>query len=231
ESIRRAQRTIGSLHRCGHSQRRDLFGDIEMRFRRSALAMLALTLFSGAIFGQGSLDPAALLKPPTDTWPTYNGDYSGRRYSTLARINTGNAGSLTLAWAFQTHAVALKSTPLEVNGILYFSVPDQVWAVDARTGRQIWQYHRQSEGDHIGHRGLAMYKGWLYFTAPDAQLICLDARNGEVRWKTELADPKLGYFATMAPLVVKDHVIVGVSGDVTDLPGILESIDPATGKL
>ena len=76
-----------------------------------------------------------------------------------------------------------------------------------------------------------MYKNWLYFTAPDAQLICLDARNGEVRWKTELADPKLGYFSTMAPLVVRDHVIVGVSGDVTDIPGYVEAIDPATGKI
>jgi acido-empty-quinoprotein group A len=189
-----------------------------------------ILLAAGSLAAQG-LDPAALLKPPTDTWPTYNGDYSGRRYSTLARINASNVGSLTLAWAFQTHGAALKSTPLEVNGILYFSVPDHVWAVDARSGRQIWQYHRASEGDHIGHRGLAMYNDKLYFTAADAQLICLDARNGEVLWKTELADPKLGYFATMAPLVVRDHLIAGVSGDVTDIPGFVESLDPATGKI
>ena len=191
----------------------------------------ALILLGAAALGAQGLDPAALLKPPTDTWPTYNGDYSGRRYSPLTRINSSNVGSLTLAWAFQTHGVALKSTPLEVNGILYFSVPDHVWAVDARTGRQIWHYFRSSEGDHIGHRGLAMYKDRLYFTAPDGQLICLDARNGEMKWKTELADPKLGYFSTMAPLVVRDHVIVGVSGDVTDIPGFLEAIDPMTGKI
>jgi len=189
----------------------------------------AILIATAELAAQG-LDPAALLKPPTDTWPTYNGDYSGRRYSPLKQINTSNIGSLTLAWAFQTHGVALKSTPLLVNGILYFTVPDRVWAVDARTGRQIWTYQRQSEGDHIGHRGLAMYKDWLYFTAPDAKMMCLDARNGEMRWIVELADPKLGYFATMAPLVVKDHVIVGVSGDVTDIPGFLLSLDPATGK-
>jgi alcohol dehydrogenase (cytochrome c) len=192
---------------------------------------LALALAALAPAAAQGLDPAALLKPPTDTWPTYNGDYSGRRYSPLDRINPANVGSLTLAWAFQTRGAALKSTPLEVNGMLYFTVPDHVWAVDARSGRQIWHYQRQSEGDHIGHRGLGMYKGWLYFTTPDAQLICLDARNGEVRWKIELADPKLGYFATMAPLVVRDHVIVGVSGDVTDIPGYLEALDPATGRL
>ncbi len=194
-------------------------------------SLLALVLTAAAPLCAQGLDPAAMLKPPTDTWPMYNGDYSGRRFSTLSRINAANVGSLTLAWAFQTHGVALKSTPLEVNGILYFSVPDHVWAVDARTGRQIWHYSRTSEGDHIGHRGLSMYKGWLYFTTPDGLLMCLDARNGEVRWKTELADPKLGYFATIAPLVVHDRLIVGVSGDVTDLPGYLESRDPATGKL
>ncbi len=110
------------------------------------------------------LDAAALLKPATDTWPTYNGDYSGKRYSTLNQINAGNINSLTLAWAFNTHTTVIKSTPLEVNGILYFSTPDNVWAIDARFGRQIWHYQRPSEGDHIGHRGLGMYKNWLYFT-------------------------------------------------------------------
>jgi len=196
------------------------------------LLLLFLALGVGASFVSAqALDPAALLKPATDTWPTYNGDYSGKRYSTLDQINAGNISSLTLAWAFQTHGAAIKSTPLEVNGILYFSVPDNVWAVDARYGRRIWHYERKSEGDHIGHRGLAMYKNWLYFTTPDAKLVCLDAKDGSVRWIVELADSKLEYFSTMAPLVIRDHVIVGVSGDVTDIPGFLESLDPETGKI
>jgi acido-empty-quinoprotein group A len=198
-------------------------------------ALLPLLLFALGLHppfaSAQELDPAALFKPPTDTWPTYNGDYSGKRFSTLDQINAGNINSLTLAWAFSTHSTTIKSTPLEVNGILYFSVPDNVWAVDARFGRRIWHYERKSEGDHIGHRGLAMYKNWLYFTTPDAHLICLDAKDGTVRWDMELADPKLEYFSTMAPLVVHDHVIVGVSGDVTDVPGFLESIDPETGKI
>jgi alcohol dehydrogenase (cytochrome c) len=74
-----------------------------------------------------------------------------------------------------------------------------------------------------------MYKNWLYFTTPDAHLVCLDAKDGSVRWIVELADPKLGYFSTMAPLVIRNHLIVGVSGDVTDVRGFLESRDPETG--
>ncbi len=92
-----------------------------------------------------ALDPAALLQPPTTTWPTYNGDYSGRRFSTLRQINRTNVSSLTMAWAFQTHSDTLKSTPLEVNGILYFTTPDNVWAIDARNGHLIWHYNRPSQ--------------------------------------------------------------------------------------
>jgi alcohol dehydrogenase (cytochrome c) len=184
-----------------------------------------------ALSAQG-LDPGALLKPATDTWPSYNGDYSGRRYSTLKQINTSNVGSLALGWVFRTHSQGIKSTPLLVNGVLYFTVPDHVWAVDARTGRQIWHYRRESAGgDKIGHRGLGMYGNWLYFTTPEAHLISLNARDGTVRWEVELADYKLGYFATVAPLVIGNHVVVGVSGDVTDVPGFLESVDPETGKV
>src|SRR5881628_3700882 len=153
--------------------------------------LLALGPHVPLLTAQG-LDAAALLKPATDVWPTYNGDYSGRRFSTLDQINAGNVGSLSLAWVFRTPGSVLKSTPLEVNGILYFSAPDNMWAVDARYGRLVWHYRRVSEGDHIGHRGVAMYKESLYFTTPDAHLVCLNAKDGSVRWIVELADGKLG---------------------------------------
>jgi alcohol dehydrogenase (cytochrome c) len=191
-------------------------------------ALLFVSLCSVA--GQG-LDPAALLEPPTATWPTYNGDYSGRRYSTLNQINKSNVADLTMAWAFQTHSDTLKSTPLEVNGVLYFTTPDNVWAVDARAGHMIWHYTRPSKGDHVGHRGVAMYKDRLYFGTPDAHLICLDARNGKEIWDVQIADVRFGYYISIAPLVVKDRLIIGTSGDSADVSHFIEAIDPMTGKV
>lgn len=174
-----------------------------------------------------------LLHPPADSWPLYHGDYSGRRHTALTQITPENVHSLSLAWAFQTgQTAAIKSSPLLVDGVLYFTVPDNVWAVDARSGHMIWHYNRPSTvGDHIGHRGVAMYKGWLYFTTPDCHLISLDARNGKVRWDRLIADANKGYWTTMAPLVVDNHVIVGVSGDFDNLPGYLRSFEPDSGEI
>ncbi|HJY07847.1 MAG TPA: PQQ-binding-like beta-propeller repeat protein, partial [Bryobacteraceae bacterium] len=199
---------------------------------RIALAALLLAAAAPSCFAADEgLDPAALLKPATNTWPTFNGDYSGRRYSTLSQINQGNVKQLSLAWVMQMKSVPIKSMPLQVNGILYFTTPDNVWAADARDGRIIWHYNHETPGGHIGHRGVGMYKDTLYFETADCRLLALAAKDGKVRWEIELADPKLGYFATMAPLVIRNHVIVGVSGDATDIPGFLESVDPETGKV
>lgn len=205
-------------------------------FSRMALRFIVLaTLLSGRIiFGQG-LSPATLLNPPSDSWPTYNGDYSGRRFKPFNQINRKNVGSLTLAWAYQLNGPTtpgLKSTPLLVNGILYFTVPDHIWAVDALTGRELWHYrYRNTEGNLIGNRGVGMYENWLYFETPDAHLVCLDARTGKPVWGRRLADYKLGYWATMAPLVVRNHVIVGISGDTQNLRGFIDAFDPMTGAL
>lgn len=172
----------------------------------------------------------ALEQPLGKQWPTFNGDYTGKRFSSLSQINQSNVSNLVLAWMLNPHSVGIKSMPLMVDGSLYFTTPDNVWAADARTGRTIWHYFRQSTGDHIGQRGVGMYGDWLFFETPDCHLVSLNAKDGSVRWDIELADPKLGYFSTMAPLIIHDHVLVGVSGDVTDIPGFLASIDPKTGK-
>jgi acido-empty-quinoprotein group A len=195
---------------------------------------LLLILACAACLSAQELDPAKLLKPPTDSWPQFNGDYSGQRHSPLKQINENNVNTMTLAWAYQTKVQnAIYATPLEVNGILYFTAPNDLWAIDARTGRQIWHFNRPAQGGlaGAGHRGFAMYKDRLYFASPDAQLICLDARNGKILWQIQMADPALKAFGSSPPLVVGDHLILGISGDIADLPGYVESRDPMDGKL
>ncbi len=178
------------------------------------------------------LDPATLLKPSADSWPTYHGDYSGRRHSALTQITPDNVHQLGLAWAFQTgQPQSIKATPILVDGVIYITTPDNLWAIDARNGRQLWRYtYPMNDGFHIGHRGVAVYKDLVYLTTPDAHLLALDARDGKVRWDVVIADAQKGYWSTNAPLVVRNHIIVGVSGDFDNLPGILRSFDADTGK-
>jgi len=203
-----------------------------MRFLR---ALCLLTVNSAAVVAQG-LNPEDLLKAPASTWPTYNGDYSGRRYSPLSQINASNVRSLALQWVYRTRDSGgdwtVKAAPLVVNGILYFTVPNNVWAIDARTGREIWHFkYPKNPAWVIGNRGLGMYGDWLFFESPDNYLISLNAKNGKERWRVKIADVKLEYFSTMAPLVIRNHIIVGVGGDSLDNPGYLESHDPETGAL
>ncbi|HEY3706970.1 MAG TPA: acido-empty-quinoprotein group A [Terracidiphilus sp.] len=196
------------------------------------LAGLSGAVLLPAVTHGQNLESDQIVHPSPDSWPLYHGDYTGRRHSALKQITPQNVSSLGLAWVFQTHQnAAIKSSPLLVDGVLYFTVPDNVWAVDARSGHQLWHYHRPStQGDHIGHRGVAMYKGWLYFTTPDCHLISLEAKTGKVRFDKVIADVTKGYWMTMSPLVVRNHVVVGVSGDFDNLPGYLRSIDPDSGE-
>src|SRR5437870_4159076 len=171
---------------------------------------------------------------PTDSWPTYHGDFSGRRYSTLKQITAANVKALTLAWVFRLNTSAngaivggegpeprpgggtpaVKSTPLLINGVLYVSAPDHVWAIDARTGREVWHYFWKTRGgDHIGNRGVGIYEKWLYFLTPDNYFVSLDAATGKERWHKEIASMKREYFSTNAPIIIGKQVIVGVSGD------------------
>jgi alcohol dehydrogenase (cytochrome c) len=164
-------------------------------------------------------------------WLTYSGDMTSQRHSTLTQITPENVKNLALAWAFQTDQFAqIKSSPLLVDGILYFTVPDNIWAVDARSGHEIWRYtYPPNKGVHLGHRGVGMYKGYLFFLSPDAHLVSLNAKDGTVRWNVTVEDVTKGYWTTMAPLIVGDHVLVGVSGDFDNLSGFVRSIDPETG--
>jgi alcohol dehydrogenase (cytochrome c) len=199
-----------------------------------------------------SIPIAVAAQIPTDSWPTYHGDYTGRRYSTLKQINTTNVKGLTLAWVYRINtsragailggdgpdtpppgsAPQVKSTPLMINGTLYFSVPDHVYAVDARTGRDVWHFAWKTRGgDHIGNRGVGILDNWLYFLTPDNYFVSLDVATGKERWHHEIANMKREYFSTNAPMIIGRQVIIGVGGDALDIPGYLESRDPEKGDL
>ena len=195
------------------------------------VAVALMFLFSGQLLAQG-LDPTTIANPPAGSWPSYHGDYSGRRHSTLNQITPQNVASLGLAWAFQTgQTSSIKSSPLLVNGVIYFTLPDHVWAVDARTGHQIWHYtYKQNNGLHLGQRGVGMYKDSIFTLTPDAHLVSLDAKNGKLRWDVVVGDIEKGFWTSMAPMVIGNHVIVGVGGDLDNITGYIRSVDPDTGK-
>lgn len=188
-----------------------------------------------------SLDPDAIGKAPVADWTTFNGDYSGQRYSTLTQIGPANVSRLAQQWVYRITDVGaqrgapvpvIKCTPLLADGVLYITIPDHVWALDARTGTPLWHYDWVDHGGHlIGQRGVAIWKTAVYFLTPDNWLIALDANTGHELWKNNYADARKQYFSTSAPLVVKNHVIVGVGGDAMDMPGFLDSFDPKTGEL
>jgi acido-empty-quinoprotein group A len=185
--------------------------------------------------------PDSIGKVADTSWPTFNGDYSGQRYSTLRQINPANVAQLQPQWKYQITSVGaqrgdpvpvIKCTPLLVNGVLYLTIPDHLWALDPATGKEIWHYEWVDHGGHlVGQRGVGIWKKTVFFQTPDNWLIALDANSGKERWRKHYADARKQYFSTSAPLVVKNHVIVGVGGDAMDMPGFLDSFDPLTGSL
>jgi alcohol dehydrogenase (cytochrome c) len=212
-----------------------------VRLRAAACAGLAAAAFAAAQSApKVSLDPNAIGQAPTTSWPTFNGDYSGERWSTLTQIDAKNVGQLAQQWVFKVTVGAqrgapvpvVKCTPLLVDGVLYITIPDHVWALDARSGKEIWHYDWADHGGHlVGQRGVGIWKTTVFFLTPDNWLVALDASSGRELWKKNYADARKQYFSTSAPLVVKNHVIVGVGGDAMDMPGFLDSFDPATGEL
>jgi alcohol dehydrogenase (cytochrome c) len=175
---------------------------------------------------------AALGVRAQDSWLTYHGDYTGQRHSKLAQITSENVGQLQQIWRFQTgQNQSIKASPILANGILYITTPDNIWAIDAHTAQQLWHYqYPPNDAFHIGHRGAAVYKDTVYLTTPDCHLIAFNAKDGTIKWDVVIADAKKGYWSTNAPLIVGNHVLVGVSGDFDNLPGQLKSVDADTGK-
>ena len=185
------------------------------------------------------IQPADLLvQPPAANWISYNGDYSGRRYSSLAEIVPENIGNLRAQWVFHArNAGRLEVTPVVVNGMMLVTAANDASAIDARTGRVVWQHSWPiSEGlidDASGHinRGVGVWRDRVYMETDNAHLLCLDARSGNLIWDVAYADWNKNYGATSAPLVVKDKVLVGTSGGDDGVRGFVAAFDALTGKL
>ena len=170
-------------------------------------------------------------------WLTYSGDYAGRRFSALKQINSANVSSLVSKWVYQTAATGkLETTPLVVDGILYATgQEDRAFALDARTGRPIWVFQHSVPADIRPccgrvNRGVAASGNKIFLATLDARVIALDAKTGNVVWDVAAADYTKGYSFTLAPLAVKNLVIVGVSGGEYGIRGFIDAYDAETGQ-
>lgn len=178
--------------------------------------------------------------PLPGDWPTYNGDYSGNRYSPLRRIDAANVAALKLKWIFPVPHYALEVTPLVANGFMYITGPNQVYALDALTGREIWHYARpmtpgvQHDAALGTNRGVAVRGDRVFFITDNIHLLALDRSTGALVWDKPMA-PKIDGFAnyggTVAPLAVRDIVLAGVAGGDAGIRGFLAAFQAETGKL
>jgi alcohol dehydrogenase (cytochrome c) len=176
-------------------------------------------------------------KPAGANWLSYNGDYTGRRYSSLDQINVGNVGRLQAKWVFHSpNSDSLEVTPVVVDGMMFVTSANDAYALDAQTGRIVWHYARPvTEGlidDASQHhnRGVGIWHSRIFMETDNAHLLCLDARSGHLLWDVAYTDGNKNYGATSAPLVVKDKVLVGTSGGDDGVRGFLAAYDAQTGK-
>ncbi len=219
-----------------------------MKSVRAAFALVTLLLLGGlaGVTQQGQAPVAGattvgvddlLVQPVGANWTSYNGDYSGRRYSSLDEITTANVSQLRAAWVFHPgNSQRLEVTPVVVRGVMYITSANDVFALDARAGRVLWHHQRPvSSGlldDAAAHknRGVAVWQDSVYVETDDAHLLRLDARSGGVIWDVEYAEKSKHYGATSAPLAIKDEIIVGTSGGDSGVRGFIAAYDALTGK-
>jgi len=200
---------------------------------------VALLLFvtGAALHAQVSFDRLLRAANEPQNWLTYSGTYTGQRYSELAQITPANVKDLQPQWVFQARSLEkFEATPLVVDGVMYtVQPPNDIVAVDAATGRTFWMYsHRPSPLARLCcgrvNRGLAILGQTLFMGTIDGHLIAVDAKSGRLVWDVSLTRPEAGYSLTLAPLVVKDKVIVGPAGGEYGIRGFLTAFDAKTGK-
>jgi len=205
----------------------------------ACLASLLVAGAAGSAYSASDYTPvsdARLVNPEPANWLMTRGDYKGWSYSALDQINTSNVKNLVPVWSFSTGVDSgHESPPIVNNGVMFVSTPySQVLALDATTGDLLWRHKRKLpvgfSALHNTSRGVALYGDKVYFPALDAVLVALDAKTGKVAWETTVEDWKTGYYMTMAPLVVKGKVLVGVAGGEFGVRGFVQAFDAETGK-
>ena len=191
--------------------------------------------------GPAAVDGARIAAADSEpqNWLAHGRTYSEQRFSPLAKINDGNVSSLGLAWAYATDTKrGLQATPIVIDGVMYTTgVWSVVYALDAKTGQELWKYDpevprewgRYACCDAV-NRGVALWKGTVYFATLDGRLISLDARTGGKRWEVNTIDRTKPYTITGAPRVVKGKVLIGNGGGEYGVRGYLSAYDAETGK-
>jgi len=203
---------------------------------RGLIAFASMIVFCVTTHAQVTFERLLNSAKEPQNWMTYSGDYSGRRFSELDQINLTNVRTMVAKWVYQTAATGkLETTPLVVDGILYATAQDnRAFALDARTGRPIWMYQRQVPGDIRPccgrvNRGLAILGDKVFLGTLDAHVIALDAKTGNVVWDVIAADYRTGHSFTVAPLAVKNLIVIGVSGGEYGVRGFIDAYDADTG--
>ena len=167
-----------------------------------------------------------------------HGDYTQKRYFPNRQINTMNVRHLHPAWIFQTEVKETQETaPIVVDGVMYVTTAfDHVYALDARTGAELWHYKQPLGAITVyccgpNNRGVAVYDNMVYLATLDSKLVALDAKTGKVAWQSDIADPELGYSETMAPTAVDGKILIGTNGGEYGIRGFVKEFDAKTGKL
>jgi quinohemoprotein ethanol dehydrogenase len=217
-----------------------MIGKVRRLRTLAALAGLALTLGSCGGLG-GASSPEAQLRDDSNgrDWPGYGRTYGQQHYSPLAEIDQGNVGQLGLAWAMDLPLGNTATEPVAVDGVLYFaSGLSVVHAVDAVTGKELWQYDPEVgkvAGLNLrtgwGVRGVAFWQGKVYVGTQDGRLIAIDAQTGKPVWAQQTFDPNMAAYISGAPRVLGGRVLIGYGGSNGVSRGYITAYDAATGKL
>ena len=199
---------------------------------------ILLALLAAPLHAQISYERILQAEDEPESWLTYNGGYMSQRYSRLTQIDQDNVGDLELRWLLQNQTFgAWQSNPIVADGVMYLTErPNSIMAVDPITGRVFWKYvHTPAENALVccgaNNRGVAVLGDRVFMGTIDARLVAVDRINGELLWDIEVGDVNLAYSVTMAPLAVKDKIIVGVGGGEFGIRGYVAAYYAETGEL